>query len=166
MNDRAVPIQYEESPRLRRMRAASRLLDESIVLPGGFRIGLDPLIGLIPGVGDVVAVAFSFYVIYQAARLGLPKRILLRMCSNVLFEALIGEIPILGDIFDAFWKANIRNTRLAELHHRPTQPERPLRNIVLGIAFAFLVVIAILIAAAAGLIWLFLQVYKILSQSN
>lgn len=163
MNERPIPIQYEESPRLRRIRVASRLLDESIVLPGGYRIGLDPLIGLIPGIGDLVAATFSFYVIYQAARLGLPKLVLLRMCGNVLIEALVGEIPILGDIFDAVWKANIRNTRLAELHHRPTQPERPLRNIMLGIVFAFFVVIALIAAAAAGLVWLFLQVFNVLS---
>lgn len=157
---RPVKIEYAESPRLRRIRGFARLLDQSILLPGGYRIGLDPIIGLIPGIGDAIGAALSFYLIYEAARLGIPKRILVRMCGNALLEALIGEIPILGDIFDAVWKANTRNVRLIELHHRPTAPERPPGKIIWAIAILFLIVIALGIAAFIGIFWLLVKLFQ------
>jgi hypothetical protein len=147
-------IVYAESPRLRRIRVMSRLLDSSIVLPGGYRIGIDPIVGLIPGFGDFIGAALSFYLVYEAARLGLPKRVLLRMCGNVLIEVLVGEIPLLGDVFDAVWKGNLRNARLVEMHYRPTQPERPLKRIFLKIFLLFLAVLFCAAAFGALLIWL------------
>lgn len=160
MSVRPVPIEYEESPRLRRIRSFAQLLDQSIVLPGGYRIGIDPIIGLIPGIGDAIATALSFYIVYEAARLGIAKRILLRMCGNVLVETVVGAIPILGDIFDAVWKANIRNFKLIQLHHRPAQPERPARNIFWGIAFLLFSILAIGLAAFAGIVWMLLQIFR------
>lgn len=157
---RPVKIEYEECPRLRHIRFFARLLDQSILLPGGYRIGIDPIIGLLPGIGDIIGTALSFYIVYQAARLGIPKRILLRMCGNVLFETLVGEVPILGDIFDAAWKANVRNAKLVELHHRPAQPERSVRKIFWGITALFLAILAIDLAAFAGLVWL---IWKLLN---
>jgi hypothetical protein len=147
-------IVYAESPRLHRIRFMSRLLDSSIVLPGGYRIGIDPIVGLIPGFGDFIGAALSFYLVYEAARLGLPKRVLLRMCGNVLIEVLVGEIPLLGDIFDAVWKANLRNARLVEMHYHPTQPERPLKRIFLKIFLLFFCVLFCAAAFGALLIWL------------
>jgi hypothetical protein len=122
---RAQRIIYPESPRYRRMRFLSVLMDNSIVLPNGYRIGLDPLLGLLPGIGDALGAAVSCYIIYQAARLGLAKRILLRMLGNVAVEALAGVVPVLGDLFDATWKANMRNLRLFERHYHPAMAERP-----------------------------------------
>lgn len=100
--------------RLRRLRALSRLLDSSIPLPGGFRIGLDGLLGLIPGFGDVAGAVASAYIIIEAARLGATTTTLLRMVFNVLLESLIGIIPFLGDLFDFVWKANEMNMDLLE----------------------------------------------------
>jgi len=111
-------------------------------------------------VGDFVGAAFSFYIIYEAARMGIPKRVLLRMCGNVLVETLVGEIPILGDIFDAVWKANVRNFRLIELHHRPTQPERSLRKIFWTIALLFTAMVAVALATMAAIIWLLVQLFR------
>src|SRR5690606_12252594 len=105
----AYKIEHPANPPLQRMRALSRLLDNSIRLPGGYRIGACPLIGLIPAAGDLIASALSFWIIYDAALLGLPKRILLKMVGNVIVEAIVGSIPGLGDLFDAAWKANARN---------------------------------------------------------
>lgn len=99
---------------LRQLRALARLLDSSIPLPGGFRIGLDGLIGLIPGVGDAIGASLSGYIILRAAQLGASWPTLLRMTGNVLVDGLIGLIPILGDIFDFAWKANQRNLVLLE----------------------------------------------------
>ena len=91
------------------------LLDESIRLPGGFRIGLDGIVGLIPGIGDVIGLALSSVIVLDAGRRGVPPSILLRMAANVLSEMVIGSIPLIGDVFDFVWKANTRNLRLLEL---------------------------------------------------
>ena len=149
-----VKIEYQESPRLRRIRFVAQLLDQSIVLPGGYRIGIDPIIGLIPGIGDTIGAVFSFYIVYEAARLGISTGILLRMCGNIFLETFLGEIPLLGDIFDAVWKATVRNVRLIDLHHRPTMPERPARKIFLFVAVLFLAVAMAGLLAFAGIIWL------------
>jgi hypothetical protein len=142
---------YPVSPRLQRIRSLSRLLDQSIVLPGGYRIGIDPIIGLIPGVGDFIGMSLSFYLVYEAARLGLPGAVLFRMSLNVLLETIIGEIPVLGDIFDAMWKANIRNADLVEKHYNPAHPERSARKIV---GMLVLIYISIILLAAAAFIWI------------
>src|SRR5688500_4669352 len=128
--DRAERITLPVSNRLERMRAFSRLLDTAFRLPGGFRIGIDPLIGLVPGIGDVVATGLSIWLVYDAARLGIQKRILALMTLNVIVEAAVGVFPVLGDIFDAVWKANVRNMRLVEKHYRPTMKERSLGTLI------------------------------------
>ena len=101
---------------LTRLRALSHLLDSSVRLPGGYRIGLDPLIGLIPGVGDAVMLLPAGYIVFEAYRLGVPRRTLARMGFNIGVETLFGAVPILGDVFDATFKANNRNLYLLERH--------------------------------------------------
>lgn len=89
------------------------LLDNSIYIPLiNYRIGLDAVIGLIPGLGDVAGLILSSFIVLQALRLRIPKAVLLRMIVNLVMEALIGLIPVLGDLFDATFKANARNVRL------------------------------------------------------
>ena len=138
-------IDYPANPRLKRMRALSRFLDNSIQLPGGYRIGADPLIGLIPAAGDLIAAGLSFWIIYDAALLGLPKRVLGRMLGNVLLEMVVGSIPGLGDVFDAAWKANARNLRLVDLHYTPTMRPRTERGIFK---------VMVLVAALLLLFWI------------
>src|SRR5690349_1135193 len=89
-----------------RVRRLGWLLDSSIPLPGGFRIGIDGLVGLIPGVGDVAGAVMSSYLIYEARRMNAPHSLLLRMVGNVLAEAVVGSIPFAGDVFDFAFKAN------------------------------------------------------------
>lgn len=102
---------------LKRVRRLSHLLDSAILIPGTtFRIGLDPLLGLIPGAGDIVGTALSAYIVLEAARLGLPHQTLTRMVSNILFETVVGALPVVGDLVDATWKANVRNVALLEAH--------------------------------------------------
>ena len=137
---RAERITYPVSRRLQRIRFVSNLLDQCIALPGGMRIGIDPIIGLVPGIGDLIATVLSLYLVYEAALLGLPKRILLRMLANVSFEMFAGTFPVIGDIFDAVWKANMRNLRLVELHYSPARPERSKAQIsgwIFGTLFVF-----------------------------
>lgn len=100
---------------LRRIDRVSRLLDEAWRVPGtGFRIGYDTLIGLVPGIGDLVGGGLSLWLILEASRLGIPKRALARMALNAGTEVVLGSVPIIGDVFDAFFKANMRNLRILE----------------------------------------------------
>ena len=109
---------------LNRIRKLSRLMDTAIRIPGtGFRIGLDPIIGLIPGVGDLISTAFSAYIIFLATRFGIPRQDLTRMIFNIALEAVVGTVPLVGDLFDAYYKSNIRNLALLEQHLTAVEPE-------------------------------------------
>ncbi len=101
--------------RHRNIQRFARLLDSSIRIPGlDVRIGLDGLLGLIPGIGDTLGALLSSSILAEAARLGAPRSVLLKMAFNIAIDALIGTIPILGDLFDFAWKANLRNLALLE----------------------------------------------------
>jgi hypothetical protein len=92
-------------------------LDSSIAIPGtAFRVGLDSLIGLVPVIGDVIGMALSSYILFMAAKLGVPRVTLLRMGFNVALEGVVGLIPLAGDVFDMAWKANRRNVDLLRAH--------------------------------------------------
>lgn len=98
---------------IRRLQRLSRMMDTSFRLPGTrFRFGLDPLLGLIPGVGDFASAAISAYIIYEGWRLGATGRQLTVMIFNVAIDALVGSIPLIGDLFDFALKANQRNLRV------------------------------------------------------
>ncbi|MBM9606538.1 DUF4112 domain-containing protein [Desulfopila inferna] len=139
------------SSRMKRLRSLSKLLDSAIPLPGGYRIGLDGLVGLIPGIGDVAGGVASSYIIIESARLGATTTTLLRMVFNVLLESIIGIIPFVGDLFDFVWKANEKNMDLMEkqLNSAPpqTSPEHRLKVtviIILVILFAGIIALAYL----------------------
>lgn len=98
-----------------RLRRLAWLLDSSIRIPGTrFTIGLDPLLGLFPVAGDLLGALISSYIVIQAARLGAPSTLLLRMALNIAIEGVFGALPVAGDVFDAAWKANQRNVRLLD----------------------------------------------------
>lgn len=93
-----------------RIARVANLLDSAIAIPGtGIRVGLDPLIGLIPAAGDAITTLLSGYIVYETYRAGLPKSALLRMIANILIDFVISAVPLLGDIGDIFWRANRRN---------------------------------------------------------
>jgi hypothetical protein len=109
---------------LNRIRRLSRLMDTSLRVPGtGFRIGLDPIIGLIPGAGDLISTAFSAYIIFLATRFGIPRQDLTEMIFNVALESVVGTVPLVGDLFDAYYKSNIRNLAILEKHLTAVEPE-------------------------------------------
>ncbi|MBM3834152.1 MAG: DUF4112 domain-containing protein [Verrucomicrobia bacterium] len=137
---RATRLVYPDPPGLRRIRSLSRFLDQSIILPGGYRIGFDPIIGLIPAAGELITAALSCYMILEAYRLGIPKRVIAQMAMNVAAETIVGTVPVVGDVFDAVWKANMRNLRLVELAYHPNLKSRPAWRLVLGLAVGFFVV--------------------------
>jgi hypothetical protein len=97
------------------VRQLVNLLDTAFELPiVGWRIGLDPIIGLIPGVGDAITTVISLYIVVSALKLGAPRIVVARMLVNVLIDALLGAVPIVGDVFDLWFKANARNLALFE----------------------------------------------------
>jgi hypothetical protein len=103
----------QDEARLKRVRLLSRLLDEQFRVPGTtYRVGLDGLLGLIPGAGDAVGALLSTYILYEAIRLRAPSTVLLRMVANIGLDTLGGAIPVVGDIFDMAWKANKKNAAL------------------------------------------------------
>ena len=106
-----------------RLNFLAWLLDSSIPIPGTrLTIGLDAVIGLVPFIGDLIGVLLSSYILAEANRMGVGRRILARMAFNVALEGVVGIVPVFGDAFDAAWKANQRNVRLlnawAEQPHR------------------------------------------------
>ena len=111
-----------------RLKRLAWLLDSAIPLPGGYRIGLDGLIGLVPGLGDVIAALLSSYIVVEAARLRVPASVLLRMGLNVALELIIGAVPVAGDLFDFAFKANERNVRLLEASLGPPEQVQALRR--------------------------------------
>ena len=111
----------------RRIGRVTRVLDELIAVPGtSIRVGLDPIIGLIPVVGDVTAAAVGAWVIAEAARFGIPRVVLGRMVVNLLLDLGIGAIPIIGDLYDVAMRSNTRNLELFRRHAVATaDAERP-----------------------------------------
>jgi len=131
--------------------------DNAFTIPGTrFRIGFDALIGLLPGVGDLVGTLLSSYIVVVAAAQGLPASALARMAINVGIEAIVGAVPILGDLFDAVWKANQRNVALmAQFRTTPVAAQRKSRAVVAAWAAAIVTLIVLLgIGAFALLRWL------------
>lgn len=148
------PVQPDSvDSRLRRLRSLGRLLDDSILIPGTRRrIGVDALIGLVPGVGDGAGALLSTYIVVQAARLGVGRTTLLRMAGNVALEALVGVIPVFGDLFDAGWKANLRNLALLQAHlDRPETVGRASRRWVIATVAGLLLV---LLALGGLTVWI------------
>ena len=150
-NKPGTPQEPFSHPRLRRLHALSRLLDSCIRLPGGYRIGIDGILGLIPGFGDIAGSVASSYIIIESARLGASTATLLRMVFNVLVESIIGLIPFLGDLFDFVWKANEKNMALMErqLKTAPpaTRPETRLKA-------AVFIILALMLLGVIAIAWL------------
>lgn len=146
---------------IRNVRVLARLLDASIPVPGTtWRVGLDPIIGLVPGIGDMTGILLSGYVLLSAARLDAPRVTLLRMAGNVALEGIVGVVPVVGDLFDAGWKANLRNVRLLEAHlEAPSRSARASRGWLLGVAVAL---IALLLGAAGLAAWLMVSLLRLL----
>jgi hypothetical protein len=98
---------------MRRLKFIARMMDNAWAVPfTNFRLGLDPLIGLLPVGGDLAGLAVSLYIVQQAYQLGAPREVLLRMLANVAIDSGLGMVPVAGDAFDALFKANLMNYRL------------------------------------------------------
>jgi hypothetical protein len=125
----------------------SWLMDDLIRIPGlGWRFGLDALVGLIPGFGDTASSLASFYILASAVRYGVPKVTILRMGMNIGIDYLVGSLPLVGDLFDAWWKSNHMNVEL--LRKRATVSRHDARKGKIS-DWLFVGVIILLLAALA-----------------
>lgn len=140
---RPSPLPTTTADPLARARALARLLDSAARVPGtGIRFGLDPLLGLVPGLGDVAGAVLSAYVVLLGARLGAPRAVVARMVGNVAVDAVVGAVPLLGDAFDVAWKANTRNLALLERALERPAATRATSTAMVGGAVAALALIA------------------------
>ncbi len=142
------------SQKINRLRRLSQILDNAISIPGTqYSLGLDPILGLIPGGGDTIAGALGAYIIIEAARMGIPREIIWKMVGNILFDSVAGTVPVVGDLFDVAWKANIRNMTLLEDHFSVTPEEEIYKsNIIFLIGLTVLLLIIVVGFAALTVI--------------
>jgi len=104
-------------PALKRAKTMSHLLDDAVRVPGtNVRFGLDPVVGILPVGGDLVAAIASLYIVFEALRAGAPPRLLGKMLVLVAVDLVVGSIPVVGVVFDTFWKANEWNVSMLESH--------------------------------------------------
>jgi hypothetical protein len=154
-------MQRTTETELARLDRYAWILDNALRLPGGIRLGLDGIIGLIPGLGDAVSGMLSSYIVFEAYRLGASRSVLARMCANIFIETIIGSIPILGDIFDIAFKANVRNVLALRRHiDDPRAAQRRSRGILALYAIG---AIALLTLAVGLPIFLLVQLVRVLS---
>jgi len=139
--------------RAKRVRVVAKLLDNAITIPGtGWKIGLDPIVGLIPGIGDLITAVMSGYIILEASRANVSPLTLARMVVNVGVDTLVGAIPALGDVFDAAWKSNTKNVALLERHLASTAGSKTERSRgSIGATVLILVVLAVILGAGLAL---------------
>ena len=133
-------------------------MDSAYRVPGtSIRFGWDPIVGLVPGLGDVATASFSALVLFRALRLGVPRVVLVRMVLNILIDLVAGAVPFIGDLFDVAWQSNSMNFALLERHAQPgVKPSSGDWAIVL---LALVVVGGVLLLVALSAMWM---VYTVL----
>lgn len=139
--------------RLEALRTLKRMLDEAFQVPGTtVRFGWDPIIGLVPWIGDLVTAIFSCAIIVQAHQMRLPRVVQLRMLLNVAIDVAVGIVPVVGDAFDFVWKSNTKNFALLERHAETVRPPTAGDWMFVGAVLA--AVIAIALVPLALVYWL------------
>lgn len=131
-----------------------RLLDTRFRIPGtNMRFGLDFLLGLFPYAGDLISLTFSGFMVATMARHGASGMLVVRMLGNVALDALVGTIPLLGDLFDLVYKANIRNLHLMQEHYQEGKHQGSAWPVVIGVILIILAIITLI----GWLAWLMLS---------
>ncbi len=144
---RIPPAGSDQGRALAEVETLAWVLDNSIPVPGtgGRRFGIDAVIGFVPVVGDLVSGGIGLFVVWRAARLGLPRVVVARMLANSAIDLAVGSIPIAGDAFDLWFKANTRNLGLMRRHLE--QPELSTRNewlVLLGLVGTVVLIVALI----------------------
>lgn len=135
-------------------RQFAELLDSKFRIPNtDIRFGIDPIIGLIPGAGDWIGGLASLYFLVYASILSARTSVLLRMLINILLDIIIGAIPLLGEIFDVGWKANLKNAELLQnLEQNPEQTERQSKIVVWSVCILSIILVFVLLYAIGWII--------------
>ncbi len=139
------------------LKVLASWLDNVFVIPGSnLRFGLDPVIGLIPIVGDLATTLLSLYIIATAAKMQVPKSTIARMGLNIMIDSIVGAIPLVGNVFDFAWKANARNAQLLERHASSTVGEQRQHGFWdwLLVAGMILTVVIVVVGSLASTFWL------------
>lgn len=141
--------------RIVRAAGLARLLDTSLRIPGTrIRFGLDPVLGLVPGLGDAIGALVGGYIVWAALRAGAPWLIVGRMLLNIAVDAIVGAVPAAGTLFDIAFKAHRRNAGMLQAWSQsPAKVEARQRNVLLALAAAVLALLGIAAAALAFGIW-------------
>lgn len=143
--------EYEDGVR-KRLEGLAWLFDNSIPIPGlNMKIGLDAIVGLVPGIGDLISAGVSMYLMSEASKLGVSRAILIRMAGNVMIDTVIGSVPFVGDLFDMGWKANTRNVRLLVEHL--DQPKKVTYTSWLVIAVFFVILALIIVGIGFAIVY-------------
>ena len=139
------------------MRRWARLFDSAFRIPGTrITFGLDPILGLIPGIGDLSSPVLAIFMVWHGAKLRVPKVVLARMVLNALIDAVAGAVPVVGDLFDFGWKSTAWNLALLERHAMPGTPAR--RGDWIFVVGCLAVLLLALLLPILTLLWLFRQV--------
>lgn len=130
-----------------RLTRLSNFMDRSITLPGGVKIGWDGIIGIVPGIGDLVGAAVSLYILSGAMRLGASKTTIIRMLSNIGIEAIVGAVLFFGDLFDLAFRANSRNMAILNKQLGSSVPVDTPANrwFLIGIGAAFVCIVLLFV---------------------
>lgn len=140
------------------LETLTRLLDDVFRIPGtNIRFGIDPLIGLIPGIGDLITSVASFLIILAGWQRGLPRVTITRMVANVAMDTLVGSVPVLGDMFDAAWKSNRKNLKLLQ---RPATESSRRKNTFTDALFLSAIALVLLVLAACPFVVLWLLLHR------
>ena len=152
-----INVQQPQQRGLKHLGRLAKLMDAQFRIPGTeIRFGLDGIIGLIPGAGDLSTFAVSGYMLWIMAGNGASGYVLARMTINILIDALIGAIPLLGDIFDIAFKANMRNLRLMQEHYEEGRHRGSAWKLIVPVlVIVFLVIIAVIWATYKLLVSIF-----------
>jgi hypothetical protein len=136
----------------------AKILDTTVKIPGTpFYLGLDPLLGLIPGIGDMVANLIGTVILILAARLRVPQIVIARMSLNILINASIGAIPIFGDLFSIWFRSHARNAEL--LRRAAAQPYRETQQARLYVAGIIAGTVVLLLLAIAAVLWIVVKLW-------
>ena len=151
----------QDQPELKWLDTTTKLLDNQFLIPGTeIRFGFDFIIGLIPGVGDLVSLGISGMLVSVMARKGASGMVIVKMLWNILLDAVIGAIPILGDIFDLSYRANRRNLTLLKEHYEEGEHQGSATFVVIAV---LLFVIGIIIAAIYLIGWILSTFWALIS---
>lgn len=150
-------VQEQTRTELRYLDFLAKMMDSQFSIPGtNIRFGLDALIGLIPGAGDFATFLVSGFMVFILARNGASGAVMARMALNIVLDAIIGSIPVIGDMFDIAFKANDRNMKLMHQHYLEGRHKGSAMRVVVPLLILVLcVLVAIVWVSYKLLVWLF-----------